>query len=134
MKISLEQTGGIYTLHSYRDETITIRPPNAAPDDDEKLIQLKGSCLLSATTLIDNWPPQQMAQLTAEHLQAIHELKPEVLLLGSGSKMSFPKTEQLAALVKLGIGYEVMDTAAACRTFNVLVGEGRKVVAALFSR
>lgn len=133
MKISLEQSGGIYTLHSYRDETITIRPPNAAPGDDEKLLRLKESCLLSATTLIDNWPPQQLAELTAEHLQAISKLKPEVVLLGSGSQMRFPQPEQLAALVKLGVGYEVMDTAAACRTFNVLVGEGRAVVAALFS-
>ncbi len=133
MKISLEQSGGIYTLHSYRDATITVRPPNAAPDDEEKLIRLQRSCLLSATTLIDDWPPQQMSSLSAEHMETIKQMKPELLLLGSGSKMSFPKPEQLALLIKLGIGYEVMDTAAACRTFNVLVAEGRGVVAALFA-
>jgi uncharacterized protein len=48
--------------------------------------------------------------------------------------MRFPATEQLACLVELGIGYEVMDTAAACRTYNVLVSEGRNAVAALFVR
>ncbi len=133
MKISLEQSGGIYTLHSYRDETIIIRPPNAAPNDDEKLIRLKGSCLLSPGQLNDEWPPQQLTELCAEHLQDIKELEPEVLLIGSGKNMRFPSTEQLAALARLGIGHEVMDTAAACRTYNVLVGEGRKVVAALFA-
>ena len=133
MKISLEQSGSIFTLHSYRDETIVIRPPNAAPDDEEKLIRLKQSCLLSAQRLIDDWPPQQISELSAKHMEVIREMSPEVLLLGSGNKIRFPSPEQLAALVKLGIGYEVMDTAAACRTFNVLISEGRKVVAALFA-
>jgi uncharacterized protein len=133
MKITLEQSGGSYTLHSYRDGTITIQPPGAPLGDEEALLQLKGSCLLSATRLVDDWPPQRLAELSAEHLQTIRELQPELLLIGSGSAMRFPSSEQLAALIKLGIGYEVMDTAAACRTFNVLVSEGRKVVAALFA-
>ncbi|MEN8170896.1 MAG: Mth938-like domain-containing protein [Pseudomonadota bacterium] len=132
MKFTLEQTGGTYSLHSYSDGTIIIRPPNAAPEDDEGLLRLEKSCLLSPEHLIDDWPPQQMAELTTEHLQALKGLKAEVLLLGSGKAMRFPSTEQLAALVRLGIGYEVMDTAAACRTYNVLVSEGRKVAAALF--
>jgi uncharacterized protein len=134
MKITLEQNGGSYTLHSYRDEILVIRPPNATPDDEEKLLRLKGSCLISAHQLITDWPPQTLAELLPDHLQAIRELKPELLLLGSGSRMRFPSTDQLAALVRLGIGYEVMDTAAACRTYNLLVAEGRRVVAALFAR
>jgi uncharacterized protein len=133
MKITLEQSGGIYTLHSYRDATIVIRPPNAPPGDEEKLLRLQRSCLLSARQLFTEWPPQQLSELTAEDLQAIRELNPELLLLASGAKMQFPVAAQLAALVRLGIGYEVMDTAAACRTYNVLVAEGRKVVAALFA-
>lgn len=133
MKITLEQTGGIYTLHSYRDSTITIQPPHAPLGDEEALLQIKGSCLLSAARLIDDWPPQRLTELSAEHLQAIRELDPELLLIGSGSTMHFPSSDQLAALIGLGIGHEVMDTAAACRTYNVLVSEGRKVVAALFA-
>jgi uncharacterized protein len=132
MKISLDQSDGIYTIHSYRNETIVIRPPNAAPEDEEKLLRLNNSCLISGGQLIEEWPPQAMSELTAEHLQAVAEMAPEVLLLGSGSRIQFPSREQLAALVKLGIGYEVMDTAAACRTYNVLISEGRNVVAALF--
>ena len=133
MKISLEQSANIYTLHSYRDETIIVRPPHAALEDEEALLHLTGSCILSTAGLMDDWPPQRLSELRPEHLQVIGGLKPEVLLIGSGSQMRFPSTEQLAALVGLGTGYEVMDTAAACRTYNVLVGEGRKVVAALFA-
>ena len=133
MKITLEQTGAIYTLHSYREGQIVIRPPKAALEDDEALLRLNGSCLLSGRQLVDDWAPQRLADLRAEHLQGIEALKPEVVLIGSGSVMRQPTTEQRAALVRMGIGYEVMDTAAACRTYNVLISEGRNVLAALFA-
>jgi uncharacterized protein len=133
MKITFEKSGAVYSLHSYRDGEIVIRPPNAPLEDDEALLRLKGSCLLSADRLVDDWPPQRLSELKAEHLLPIDALRPELLLIGSGPTMRFPDAEQLSALVKLGIGHEVMDTAAACRTYNVLVSEGRKVVAALFA-
>jgi len=133
MKISLEQRGGSYTLHSYRDGAIRVIPPGATPGDDEKLISISGSCLVSPGRLVPGWMPQRLEELGTEHLQAIRELEPEVLLLGSGDRLRFPRGEQLALLVGLGVGYEVMDTAAACRTYNVLVAEGRRVVAALFT-
>jgi uncharacterized protein len=71
-----------------------------------------------------------------EHLQALHfaplaSLRPELVLFGSGSRLRFPRPEWLRALVEQGIGLETMDTAAACRTYNILAGEGRHVVAAL---
>jgi uncharacterized protein len=97
------------------------------------LIKIQGSCLLSPAKLVDEWPPQRLDELAEVHMAAIQELTPELLLIGSGAKIRFPSPRQLAALVKLGIGYEVMDTAAACRTFNVLAAEGRRVVAVLFS-
>lgn len=133
MKITLEQSGGTYTLHSYRDGTIRVRPPGVADDDEERLLQLTASCLLSARQLLEEWPPQRLEEIATEHLQPIRELQPEVLLLGSGERLRFPPAPQLALLVGLGIGYEVMDTAAACRTYNVLVAEGRRVVAVLFT-
>jgi uncharacterized protein len=58
-------------------------------------------------------------------------LRPELVLFGSGTRLRFPRPEWLQALVALGIGLETMDTAAACRTYNILAGEGRHVVAAL---
>ena len=69
--------------------------------------------------------------LSADHIAAIVELAPEIVLLGTGPAFRFPDAARLAPLYKAGIGVEVMDTPAACRTYNILLGEGRNVVAAL---
>jgi uncharacterized protein len=59
------------------------------------------------------------------------ELRPEVVILGTGVKLRFPPPSLTRALVEANIGLEVMDTGAACRTYNILMGDGRRVVAAL---
>ena len=89
------------------------------------------SLVVSADRIVADWPADSVAALTADHLAAILELKPEVLLLGTGAQFSFPEPAILAPVYKAGIGVEVMDTPAACRTYNILLGEGRNVVAAL---
>ena len=89
------------------------------------------SVIVSATTLITDWRPQRMDELTAADLEPVLALQPEVLLLGSGVRQVFPPHELLARLYAARVGFEVMDTGAACRTYNVLVGEGRKVAAAM---
>jgi uncharacterized protein len=89
------------------------------------------SLVVSATRLITDWPAASVESLTADHLAAIAELKPEIVLLGTGETFRFPEPARLAPLHKLGVGVEVMDTPAACRTYNILLGEGRNVVAAL---
>jgi len=89
------------------------------------------SLVVSAERLITDWPAARIESLTADHLAAIVELKPEIVLLGTGAKFTFPEPSLLAPLYKAGIGVEVMDTPAACRTYNILLGEGRNVVAAL---
>jgi uncharacterized protein len=70
-------------------------------------------------------------ELTVPHAAAVLALEPEVVLLGTGPKQSFPAPEFGAAFLRQGVGFEVMDTGAACRTFNVLVAEQRRVVALL---
>jgi uncharacterized protein len=90
------------------------------------------SVIVSAQTLITDWRPQRMAELTAADLEPVLGLRPEVLLLGSGERQVFPPHDLLAQLYAARVGFEVMDTGAACRTYNVLVGEGREVAAALF--
>ena len=90
------------------------------------------SFLLSATDIIEEWPPQKLDELRVEDLEPVFALKPEVVLLGSGERQRFPPTEVISAVLSRGIGFEVMDTGAACRTFNILVSEDRRVVAALF--
>jgi uncharacterized protein len=89
------------------------------------------SVIVSATTLITDWRPQRIDELTAADLEAALALRPEVLLLGSGARQVFPPHDLLARLYAARVGFEVMDTGAACRTYNVLVGEGREVAAAL---
>lgn len=93
--------------------------------------EIDRSVVVSARRLIDDWRPQRIDELTAADLEPVLALEPEVLLLGSGARQVFPPPELLARLYAARIGFEVMDTGAACRTYNVLVGEGREVAAAL---
>ncbi|QJR11385.1 hypothetical protein DSM104443_02460 [Usitatibacter rugosus] len=80
---------------------------------------------------IDDWNVASIAQLAPEHVQQVLAAKPEIVLLGSGARFAFPDPAVLAPLYAARIGVEVMDTPAACRTFNILASEGRNVVAAL---
>jgi uncharacterized protein len=78
------------------------------------------------------WPVQSLDMLRAAHFDTLVTLKPEIVLLGTGDRQRFPAPAVTAALVHAGIGIEVMDTASACRTYNVLAAEGRDVCAVLF--
>ena len=94
-------------------------------------VLLSRSFIVAADRLIEDWPPQRFEELSAEHLQAALALEPEILLIGTGEKQRFLPGELMASLSRGGMGLEVMDTAAACRTYNVLLSEDRKVVAAI---
>ena len=89
------------------------------------------SLVVSGERLVTDWPAISVDAISADHLAAIVGLKPEIVLLGTGASFRFPEPAKLAPLYKAGIGVEVMDTPAACRTYNLLLGEGRNVVAAL---
>jgi uncharacterized protein len=89
------------------------------------------SFIVAPDRLVEDWPPQRFEELTVENLKAALALDPEILIIGTGAQQHFLPGESLAALSRGGIGVEVMDTAAACRTYNVLLSEDRKVVAAL---
>lgn len=102
----------------------------------EKSIEINGrkfeSSLVIAPDLVDaDWSPTSIETLQCEHFTSIIKLKPELVLLGTGLKLTFPAIETYAELIKLGVGVEVMDTGAACRTYNILMGEGRRVIAGL---
>ncbi|MBT8099486.1 MAG: Mth938-like domain-containing protein [Gammaproteobacteria bacterium] len=87
---------------------------------------------LTTSTVVNDWRPCPVADLTANDLAPIVESKPDVLVLGTGPQSEFAPREIVFALARKGIGLEVMDTAAAARTFNVLAGEGRNVAAILY--
>jgi uncharacterized protein len=86
------------------------------------------SFALSASAIVEDFPYTASDQLDDAAIDAISALTPEVVLLGTGSRIVFPPQKILAAFLKRGIGFETMDSAAAARTFNVLIEEGRKAV------
>jgi uncharacterized protein len=89
------------------------------------------SVVVCAATLLEDWRPQQIGDLTAADLEPVLALEPQVLLLGSGARQVFPAPALLARLHAARIGFEVMDTGAACRTYSVLAAEGRRVALAV---
>lgn len=92
---------------------------------------IRGSVILSVGKVVTDWPPKSVTELKPEHLQMAVDSQPQVILLGTGANQVFPPPEVLAPVYRAGIGIEIMNTPAACRTYNVLVQEGRQVMAAL---
>jgi uncharacterized protein len=78
------------------------------------------------------WEVDSFDSLTEEHFAALAAMRPEVALLGTGAKQRFPHPRLSASLARARIGLEVMDSQAACRTYNILAAESRRVLAALF--
>lgn len=120
MKMTLDGAEGAYQIRSYGPGQVQVNEAVYA-----------ASLVLSPDTLISDWAPRRFADLDTAHMDTALELEPEVVLLGTGARQQFPSRELMLALISRGIGLEVMDTASACRTYNILMAEGRKVVAAL---
>ena len=92
------------------------------------------SLLVLPDRIVPDWQPAGFDQLTAADFEQLTGLAPEIVLLGTGARLRFPRPELTRALVDARIGLEVMDLQAACRTYNILAAEERKVVAALLFR
>ncbi|MBK7542161.1 MAG: Mth938-like domain-containing protein [Candidatus Competibacteraceae bacterium] len=93
--------------------------------------EIRHSVVVTAEQLIADWPPQTFADLEEAHFAAVARLEPEIVIVGTGARQHFPPPPQLRPLLARGIGVEIMDTAAACRTYNVIMLEGRRIAAAL---
>lgn len=91
----------------------------------------EANLVLMPDRILENWGTAGFDGLTEADFAAVAELKPELVLLGTGARQRFPAPRLLRALIEAGIGCEVMDLAAACRTYTILVAEGRRVAAAL---
>lgn len=120
MQFNLDSHYGKYQINSYQPGSITIN----------KEIYTN-SIIITPEQLITDWPPQQFSALTEDHLKMIIHLNPQIVVLGTGEKQYFLAQQLMLPFLQRGIGIEVMNTHAACRTYNVLLSEGRKVVAAL---
>ena len=89
------------------------------------------SIVVLAEAVRDDWAVANFDALGAAHFDYFLALKPDVLLLGTGARQRFPHPRLYSALTNAGIGVECMDTPAACRTYNILVAEDRRVIAAI---
>jgi len=91
----------------------------------------EGPLLVPWRGTVSAWGASTVAGLEAAHFDAALALKPDLVIFGSGARLRFVAPELYRSLIEARIGLETMDTAAACRTYNVLASEGRSVVAAL---
>ena len=120
MKLSEDYNSGSYMINGYDSEGIIIN-------------QRTYSCslIVSNHQLLENWPLQDISQLTTDNLTPILELNPEVILIGTGSTLTFPPVASYSNIIQSGLGIEFMDSIAACRTYNILLSEDRNVVAGI---
>ncbi|MCW8854464.1 MAG: Mth938-like domain-containing protein [Gammaproteobacteria bacterium] len=120
MKFSEDFNSGSQVIDRYDDNSITI---------NEKMFTQ--SLIVSNFQIIENWPVSEINDLSNQSLQAILELQPEVIIIGTGKQILFPRPENYSSIINMGIGIEFMNTGAACRTYNVLLSEDRKVAAGI---
>ncbi len=121
MKFAEDHNEARYKITGYETRAISINNKS-----------FNQSLVLSPMDFKENWQVKSLDSLLPEDLDVFYEFSAEIILLGTGQKQVFPKPEILRRLVQEGIGYEIMTTQAACRTFNILMSEGRTVVAGLF--
>ena len=91
--------------------------------------RLQRSFVIAPDALIEDWPVHDAGAMVPSDLDALLALQPELIVLGTGAQQTFPPAAVMAACLQRGIGIEVMTNAAAARTYSVLAGEGRRVVA-----
>jgi uncharacterized protein len=87
------------------------------------------SFLIAPNALVEDWPVRDAGAMDPTDLDSLLALNPELVVLGTGAQQRFPSAAVMAACLQRGIGIEVMTNAAAARTYSVLAGEGRRVVA-----
>jgi|SRR5688572_20641437 len=94
---------------------------------------ITGNIIVAADTIIEDWTTASPHGLTIADLEPALALEPTIIVLGTGTEQPLPDVELMAALAARSVGLEIMSTPAACRTFNVLLQEQRRVVGALFN-
>ena len=121
MKFILDDSSDGLPIQHYAEGQVTI---------GQKIY--RGSLILMPDRVIPDWPPDSVEELQTEDLDLLADLAPEILILGTGRQQRFLHPSLLQPLMQAHIGFEAMATPAACRTYNILMSEGRRVAAALF--
>ena len=93
--------------------------------------QFEQTLAVTSEAIIRDWPVISIDKLEIEHLESILAAEPDIVILGTGWQTAFAPRELIFAMARRGTGFEVMDTPAACRTFNILLAEGRDPAAIL---
>ena len=120
MKLHLDQPANINAITAYGPGYVQVNQTRHS-----------SSLVVMPTQLIEDWRPKTFEDLSAEDFIELAKLPVEIILLGTGEQLRFPHPKLTRALMEKRIGLESMSTAAACRTYNILMGEGRAVAAAL---
>lgn len=120
MNLEEDQSQGEYVIKRYDSSSVTVNETT-----------YRNSLIIGLNCLIPEWRPRHVSELNLADLQPIFDLKPQIVILGTGHQFILPPKEIIAAFHGRQVGFEFMDTPAACRTFVVLAAEGRDVVAAL---
>lgn len=120
MKLHLANTAGINMFTAYDDDYVAV--------NHEKHLK---NLILLPESIIHEWSIATIDTLSAADMQKLLDLGTEIILLGTGKRLRFPSGALLRPFAPAGIGLEIMDLRAACRTYNILAAEGRKVAAAL---
>jgi uncharacterized protein len=126
-----------YSIHAYAAGQVTVTFPfdpaatAGAETGPVRRETLHRSLIIMPDRLITDWPPQRFEDLEPGHFDLLAGYAPEVVLFGSGIRLQHPHPRLLSALINRGIGVEVMDTGSACRTYNFLMSDRRRVAAAL---
>ena len=121
LKFHLTHAEGLNLFTGYGDDYVII--------NRERITQ--PSLLVTPDQIVGDWKVDNFNALQAQHFNIMLEYTPELVILGTGQRLRFPHPRLSAALTNAGIGLEIMDTKAACRTFNILVAEGRRIVLGL---
>jgi uncharacterized protein len=120
MKLTLEDNPRLNRIRSYSNTEVRV--------SDQVLSR---SCIIAPDMVMPDWRPSSVSDLRESDLEVLLSTKPDLVLLGTGATHAFAPAPIRGALVKKGIALETMDLGAACRTFNILVQEERRVCAAL---
>lgn len=120
MKLQPDPKSSLNTVTRYESDHIEV---NAVRYESSVIVMPEGA--------VDAWPVKAFKELTPQDFEKIASKKPELVIFGSGKNLQFPKPELVKPLIEAKIGFETMNTHAACRTYNILMGEGRNVLAAL---
>ncbi len=120
VKFSEENPADGYFIQKYAHDRIII--------NERRFVS---SLIISPDKVVEDWQPRTIDTLALAHFDTMLALEPEIALIGTGQKLVFPPLEIYSSMIDNGIGLEIMDTGAACRTYNILMSEGRRVVAGL---